>query len=322
MNKLVDFDQKYQSRQLIIKPTSACNFNCTFCSSKNLNIPIHNKVPDKIKDYINNYKPTNIIITGGEPLMNPRSYFEDLIHIMDSLNNPYTISLTSNLVLWYKNPEKWDWLFTKNNISVDTSFQYGEGRKDVSVYTEERFKQLFYAFKNRYNKILDFISVLSEENEQYAIKTVQLAKELNSWVKLNCQIPVGKALTYYPRYKLFNIYLQLIKLGLDKYEGNLINRRQYYCPFTKTYKYCLLNKVIYIDNKNELIEGNCEEVISSNHTIQIEKNILFPKCLGCKMYNICNSCSINREYTRPIKEEHCKWMKDHYNDLLDNNLIY
>ena len=82
MNEVIDFDQKYQSRQLIIKPTSACNFNCSFCSAKLLNIPIHNKVPDKIKDYINNYKPTNIIITGGEPLMNPRSYFEDLIHIM------------------------------------------------------------------------------------------------------------------------------------------------------------------------------------------------------------------------------------------------
>lgn len=322
MTELIDPNIRYQSTQLIIKPTSACNFNCTFCSARSLDIPIHDKVPESLKDYICKLKPTNIIITGGEPLMNPRSYFEDLISIMDNLNNPYTISLTSNMVLWYKNPEKWDWLFEKNNVGVDTSFQYGTGRKDDTVYTEERFKRLFYAFKDRYNKTLDFITVVSEENEHYAIKTVQLAKELGVWVKLNCQIPVGNATSYYPRYKLLNIYLQLIELGLDQYEGNLINRKQYYCPFTKTHKYCLLNKAVYVNSKNELIEGNCEEVMSSNNTLQIRKDILFPKCLGCKMYNICNGCSINRECTRPIKEEHCRWMKDHYNDLLDNNLIY
>ena len=39
MNDLIDTDLKYQNSQLIIKPTVACNFNCSFCSAKLLDIP-------------------------------------------------------------------------------------------------------------------------------------------------------------------------------------------------------------------------------------------------------------------------------------------
>lgn len=322
MNDLIDTDLKYQNSQLIIKPTVACNFNCSFCSAKLLDIPTHDVVPIVLKEYILNLKPTNIIITGGEPFMNPRSYFEDLISIMDSIGNPYTLSLTSNLVLWYENPEKWDWLLTKDNVGIDTSFQYGSGRHDQQIYTEERFKEVFYKFSNRYNKKPDFIYVVSSENEQYAIKSVELAKELGIWAKLNCQIPVGKATNYYPRYKLLNIYLQLIKLGLDKYESNLVNREKHFCPFAATYKTCILNKAVYVNSKEELIEGTCEESLSSNGKLIAKKGSLFTKCYGCKLFNVCNGCSVNRECTEPIKEEHCKWMKEHYEELLENNLIY
>ena len=60
MTELIDPDIRYQSTQLIIKPTSACNFNCTFCSARFLDIPIHDKVPESLKDYICKLKPTNI----------------------------------------------------------------------------------------------------------------------------------------------------------------------------------------------------------------------------------------------------------------------
>ena len=322
MSNLIDTDLKYQSSQLIIKPTVACNFNCSFCSAKKLDIPLHNKVPQILKDYILNLRPTNVIITGGEPLMNPRSYFEDLISILDSTKVDYTLSLTSNLVLWYNDPEKWDWLFNRENVGIDTSFQYGSGRKDDQVYTEERFKKVFYSFYERYNKKLDFIYVVSSENEKYAIKAVELAKELDCWAKLNCQIPVGNATEYYPRYKLLDIYLQLIKLGLDQYESNLYNRKHHFCPFTKTYKYCELNKAVYVNSKDELIEGNCEESLSSEGKLLIGKSALSPKCYACKLFNVCNGCSVNRKCTEPIKEDHCKWMRNHYNELLENNLIY
>ena len=156
----------------IIKPTSACNFDCEFCSAKNLDIPMHDKVPDVLKHIFLDMKPRHVIITGGEPLINPMSYFEDLIAILDSIDQDYHISMTSNLMLWYENPEKYDWLLKHPRVDVDTSFQYGDGRKDNQTYTEERFKALFYAFEARYGKKLSFISVINKDNEKFALKNM------------------------------------------------------------------------------------------------------------------------------------------------------
>lgn len=307
---------------LIIKPTSICNFNCSFCSAKNMNIPIHDKIPNKLKQHIIDLKPSNIIITGGEPLVNPKSYFEDLINIMESLGNPdYNINIVSNLVLWYNNPEKFDYLFKHPNVTVDTSFQYGSDRKDDQVYTEDRFKKVFWDFYNRYGYKLPFIYVVNKDNEQYAIKAVELAKELGTKAKLNCQIPSGRATEYYPRYKLLDIYLKLIDLGLDKYESNTNDRGNYICPFPKSYKYCEINNVAFVDKNEELITGHCEEVMCSEGRLQIKPGILFSKCMVCPMFSICNGCSQNRESLEPIKEEHCKWMKDHYEQLLKNRFL-
>jgi len=50
--------------ELIIKPTSACNFKCTFCSAANLKIKHSlSKVPEQLKELICNLKPNNIIFT-------------------------------------------------------------------------------------------------------------------------------------------------------------------------------------------------------------------------------------------------------------------
>lgn len=309
------------SRTLIIKPTNACNFNCTFCSAKLLNIPLHNKLPEKLKQYILDYKPTNVIITGGEPLMNPRSYWEDLFNTLDETKVDYWVSITSNLVLWYNNPEEWDWLFTNPKVGVDTSFQYGEDRRDNQTYTEERFLDLFWKFYNRYKKKLDFITVVNKNNEKDAIKIVELAKKLDVWVKLNSQLPVGNAKEYYPRYKLLEIYLELFKRGLADHEGNLLNIEKKICPFMPSYKNCKALKVVYINEKDELVEGNCEEELSSQGKYKVEKGVLFSKCYACPMFNICNGCSLNRQSTEPVKEEHCKWMKAHYTELKEHDLI-
>ena len=307
------------SNTLIIKPTSACNFNCSFCSAKKLNIPIHTTVPQPLKEYIIKNKPSNIIITGGEPFINPVSYYQDLLSILDY---DYSLSITSNMVLWYENPEKWDWLCNNPRVGIDTSFQYGDERKDDLVYTEERFKEVFWAFYKRYGKKIDFISVISNNNAKYAIKTVELAKELDVWVKLNCQLPVGLSTEYFPRYKLLEIYLELIRLGLDKYETNLIKRKEHICSFVLSPEYCKTIDAAYVNDKEELVLTQCEEVASSEGKFKIEKGYLFKdKCLACPLCRICNGCSVNRIATEPIKEEHCKWMKEHYTELKQNELI-
>lgn len=316
-------DNAYYSKgtQLIIKPTSACNFDCTFCSAKKLDIPMHDKVPDVLREYILDMKPRQVIITGGEPLINPMSYFEDLINILDSIDHDYHISMTSNLVLWYENPEKYDWLLKHPRVDVDTSFQYGDGRKDDQVYTEERFKALFYAFEARYGKKLSFISVINKDNEKFALKTCELAKELGTLCKLNSQIPVGLATEYYPRYKLLGIYLDIIKAGLRDYESNLDSLEEHFCAFTRTYKHCLLNKAVYVNQEGKLVEDHCEEVIASEGKLKIENGSLFPKCYYCDLFSMCNACSINRQCSEEVKHEHCEWMMSHKQELQLYGLI-
>ena len=164
----------------VLKPTSACNFNCSFCSAKFLNIPIHNKVPNCLKQYLIEHKVKHLSISGGEPLMNPQTYFEDLISILESINSNYELGITSNLVLWEQNPEKWDWLFKNPHVIVETSFQYGNERKDNNIFDEIRFTNIFIKFKERYGYPLNFIYVVSEENEQYTLDACKLTNRLNT----------------------------------------------------------------------------------------------------------------------------------------------
>ena len=85
-------------KYVIIKPTTKCNFNCTFCSAGLLNIPLQKSIPEVLKNFLLEYKPDSLIITGGEPLINTKKYFDELINIMTQITPNYSISLTSNLV--------------------------------------------------------------------------------------------------------------------------------------------------------------------------------------------------------------------------------
>ena len=306
------------NKYLIIKPTTSCNFNCTFCSAKLLNIPFQKTFPKLLKDYILDYKPNSIIVTGGEPLINTREYFEELISIMESIDPNYSISLTSNMVLWYNNPEKYDYLFKNPHIGVITSFQYGDGRRDERVYDETRFINLFNTFYNRYNLKLDFIYVVNKDNEKYIEEACQLARGLGCRLKLNQQMPLGLSKIYYPRYKLLEQHIKMIKLGYRDVLFSLDSILNNTCPFPVSYRSCLEGRIAYINKNNELIVSNCEDIISSKDKIDIDNKVLYNKCLTCKMYSLCNGCAINRYYTN--KEKQCKWMQEHKDEI--NEYIY
>lgn len=301
------------NKYLIIKPTTACNFNCTFCSAKLLDIPLQLTFPICLKEYLLDYKPNNIIITGGEPLINTKEYFKELIEIMEFIDPNYTISLTSNMVLWYENPEKWDWLFKNPHIGIITSFQYGSDRKDTNDYSEERFIDLFNRFYERYNLKLNFIYVVSESNRQYIEKACKLARKLGCKLKLNQQLPLGLSTSYYPRYKLLEDHINMIKLGYSDVLESLTSIKTFKCPFPLYSTDCNYGRVAYVDKDNNLHVENCEDIMSSKDNIEIKKEFIFSKCAFCKMCRLCNSCSINRYYTN--KEEQCQWMQDHFEDF-------
>ena len=74
----------------------------------------------------------------------------------------------------------------------------------------------------------------------------------------------------------------------------------------------MLHRAVYVDSNEQLVVGNCEEYLNSCGKYMVEKGMLFKKCLACPMYSLCNGCSIHRQCTEEVKDEHCKWMKDHY----------
>jgi MoaA/NifB/PqqE/SkfB family radical SAM enzyme len=297
---------------LIIKPTGRCNFACKFCSANGLQIqhPENNKVPDQIKEFILKLKPKVIIITGGEPLTVAPEYYYDMHHLVPDA----TISATTNLKDFYYNPEKWAPLFKEKWFGVGTSFNYGDSRMwDVNtVYTEEMFRSVMdkwiqYVSDN----VPGFIAVIDESNEDRILDHVYLAKEYNTQAKINNAIGVGRQGKTYPRYKIFQAYLDIIDKGLDQWEYYCSTRQSMECP-RNIQHFCNTSiRCCYIGCDDKLHVGICDEQVSMGHelpedlqvpkSIYPEYNILKPeecitdKCMYCELYSLCNGCNTNRQ---------------------------
>lgn len=67
---------------------------------------------------IKKINPDDVILTGGDPLLVDPSFYEDILHI----NNTITLSFTTNLWDFYINPLKWIKLFKNSRVNVGTSF--------------------------------------------------------------------------------------------------------------------------------------------------------------------------------------------------------
>ena len=278
--------------QLIIKPTSKCNFNCKFCSAKLLNIKHSNNVPQVLKDYINELNPNELIITGGDPLMMKKEYYEELLSLGD-----WNISMTSNLGLFYKDPDYWTPLLSNKRVGVITSFQYGSGRIDeTNIYTEEKFINVIELFNEKIGYKPNFISVINDDNEDEALNHIYLAKKLGIKCKLNGMMPMGLSTSYYPRYKMMKIWLKIIELGLDEYELNCYERKLGKCNFN-TKLSCDKNiRACYVDTNNNLHKCFCEDLLSENIEIECsDNNVINEKCYICELNRLCNGCMKNKK---------------------------
>lgn len=290
--------------QLIIKPTSKCNFNCKFCSAKLLNIKHSNNVPEILKDYINEIKPSELIITGGEPLMMKKEYYEELLSLGD-----WNISLTSNLGMFSKNPDYWIPILSNKRIGLITSFQYGNDRiAEQNVYTEEQFIKTIELFNEKIGYKPNFIAVINEENEDRALDHVFLAQRLGIKCKLNGVLPMGLSKSYYPRYKMFKIWLKIIELGLEEYELNCYERKLGKCNFN-TFLNCDKNiRACYVDNNNKLHKCFCEDLLADGNELeQSDISVISNKCYTCELCRLCNGCMKNKLCAKN-DENYCKEM--------------
>lgn len=240
---------------LIIKPTELCNFKCTFCSSTK--ITAHSAAAtqvlelDKVFQFLKRFPNTStIIVNGGDPLMVPPQYYWQLIDHLDQHDYKSTISFTSNLWPFLKNPKKWTKLFQHPRMGVATSFNYGPGRVkgDLTLFTEEDLWEVSNAMLEHVGYRPDFISVITDENEHLALKNVELAREMSNGeparilddgtkVGVECKLNyamasgdivvdprtghrMGQADNPYVLAKIYRIYTEIHKAGLMPWEFN------------------------------------------------------------------------------------------------------
>ncbi len=317
---------------LIIKPTEACNFKCTFCSSTSID-------PEKAGlldlEYVYNFlkrfpETGTIIVNGGDPLMVDPSYYWELINHLEENDYIADISFTTNLWPFYVKPEKWVDLFNHPRMGIATSFQYGGGRLkgDFTEFTEEDFWKVSDAMLKYCGERPDFISVITEENAHRAIDNVRLAKEMDVQCKLNYAMASGVQGSTYRLSKIYETYIEIYDLGLAEWEYNtkqMMRRLQggaTTCPqnrFCDTsirafnpggdYYSCgsFGDDMDYPINLEKEMAGGFETPLQLDPNIQTMKMA----CYTCPMFDICNGC---KKTVRDMKregqaEDHCRHMK-------------
>ena len=338
---------------LIIKPTERCNFKCTFCSSTNITEDKSMELDlNYIYEFLKRFPETNtIIVNGGDPLMMDPQYYWDLIKHLDEIGSHSTISFTSNLWPFYKNPNKWKDLFNHPRMGVTTSFQYGGGRLkgDLSEFTEEDFWKCSDAMLEHCGYRPDFISVITEENEDQAIKNVELAKRMGVECKLNYAMSSGPPVKFkgiimgqqgkpYLLANIYEIYVEIWKKGLYPWDFNTkqmmkrLKGMSTCCPQNREcdggirtlqpsgdYYSCGAfgdDKEFPINFKQEM-NGTKIYPIRSIQELQTMTN----DCYTCPMFEICNGCkkTIKDHKDYGLAETHCRKMKTLSNDIIQSN---
>lgn len=173
---------------LIIKPTSVCQFKCSFCSSPKLSESSSDYLDLKyIFDFLDRFPSVHsIVVNGGDPLCMSPDYYWKIIEFIKEKNLPARFSCTSNLWDFFKRPDKWTDLFNSGYFFVNTSFQYdikGHGRlkPDFTNFNEDDFWRVSDLFAEKIGYRPDFISVVTDENKHLALKNVELAQKMSNY---------------------------------------------------------------------------------------------------------------------------------------------
>ena len=321
---------------IVINPTSACNFACKFCAASNMQ---SNRLTSKQTiDLLSKFKDTlrMIVINGGDPLMMDPQYYYDIMNwCRTELMRMVPISMTTNLLDFYTHPEKWIGLFKEKEVGIITSFQYGDKRGYIKdgkfiTYDEKKFREISDSFLSYIGYRPSFIYVVDQDNEQYLEKAIELALELGIECKINKSVTYGRQKTYYPRYKLFNRYLDLIrKYGKFVLMDDSIQFNRFFDGLPMTMcdlnRYCYSNmSTITTDAKivscPNLAYIDKEEISSKYDIIRDEYNryrfrtkyySIRTECKECEYFDMCNSCAVYIKEVRDNNDEsnYCSEMK-------------
>ena len=318
--------------ELIIKPTGLCNFKCKFCAAANCDIA---PVPDfdRLLKVINEIKPATLIFTGGEPTCVDPEFYAKMLKYTDC-----HISLTSNLKNIIEYPNKWSKLLKNERFGVSTSFNYGGTRMwdENTEYNETMFVNMVHIFEEYAGYVPSFISVIDEYNAWSIPKLLDLAKYLNTTVKLNPCLPEGRSTRIYPKYKMLRHYIDIIDSGMGEYEENCIERGTGRCPNNTSLMCHSQIRCIYLHKDGTLRWNTCEDLVNSGYDmicnetpkdfndmqfshkqLNLDKCALLnsEKCKYCALYRMCNACTVT--FMNAKKDPHfCEEMSKLKDDLI------
>lgn len=306
--------------ELILKPTGRCNFSCSFCSSTTQGFL--DVTEEEVISVAKKCNAQGIIVNGGDPLMMSPDYYK---RIHDVLKIP--IALVSNLKDFWYHPKKWKDLFLTPGISVNTSFQFGNGRlwDPKTVYTEKMFRDVMSLFNQEIGYSPSFISVIDFDNEHLWKEHVLLAKELGTTCRLNNALKVGKQGHWYPRYKMFEIWIKICEESLDSYEQNCFERKESKCPMNTNFICRSTIRAMQKEKDGKLHYYPCgeladketgeisyEELNDTPHSVKHKPMNI--SCYSCELFSLCNGCYVNQEQVDNFST-YCKEMKKIIPDL-------
>ena len=303
--------------ELILKPTSRCNFACKFCSAYSSDIMHLERLSSELKAVIQEICPSNIIITGGDPLCIRPDIYEELLSL-----GSWNLSLTTNLKDYVQNPEKWRDLFKNPRVGICTSFQFGEGRMwDIdTTYDVKRFTDVFDMFLSDIGYRLKFLSVISRENEDRALDHIQLAKKLQTKCKLNPLMPLGKSDQFFPQFKIIQIWLEVFEAGLQDYLDADVQFKHGGCGFNTNLLCSSTIRAVKVDRDGNVVVASCEDDLVNNmqQAVQLKEDPheeviplsqhLTKECRLCRLFRLCHGCHQMRILNKCVPQ-HCEEMK-------------
>ena len=338
-----DSPEKSPPMELQLKISEVCGWKCTFCSSTKISDDHYQILDiDAVYDFLKRFPDTStLIINGGDPLMIKPQYYWDIIKYLDDNNMSTSISFTTNLWPFFKNPDKWTPLLSHPRCGVTTSFNYGDTRRisHDRVYTVDDFWAVSDMFLDRIGYRPDFISVITDENEESAIENVVLAKRMDVECKLNYGMASGDLAKSYQLSKIYQTYLKIYNMGLAEWEYNtkqMIERLSTGATTCPQSRNCdggirALNPDgqyfscgSFADDRDKPINFVTEVKLGQFFTPlsdDIDLAVLKQECYSCPMFNICNGCrkTIKDMKMEGIVEDHCSLMKTIADDIIHVN---
>lgn len=321
---------------LIVKPVMTCNFACDFCSStdiiagseRDIQLPL-----ELIFQTLERHSSIKtLILNGGDPLMVSPSYYFSIIEWLEARNRQCILSFTSNLWPFYKKPSKWIELFKHPLVGINTSFNYGDGRRITKdrVFTEQDFWQVSDAMLEHVGYRPSFISVITEDNLATAIDNVRLAQRMGVECKLNYVMASGRAGKPLLLADIYQVYVQIWEAGLWPWEFNTkqmarrLSKGDTCCPQARScdagiralnpdgsYYSC----GAFGDDQEKAIDWRAEMIATDRIETPLSDDpylqTMHAGCYGCELFEICNGCrkTIKDLKAHDMVEDHCAKMK-------------